>query len=363
MKRFLTCILVILFLSLNNSVVYGDEHKQLIIITETDHTADLFVKDSIVSLIVPQEYKFDYSEIQVLRGLYVYGYTPYDLTIYPVVRNGIIIATIQVVKDSSGNYCATYSQEYVDIINESIKRLRSQDAFLLSYENEGIIVTRYDEEVKEKFQQNGHKCEREDFSVLNIEIATMIDQTRDIIYVCNWYTHDINSGGITKCVPYSLHNILYNKGQYTKANTSSEALNTSMGNLSGGYLYPEVKTYCNSHSIYYTSTLYTPDTLTGKLDWGYVYQSIINGDYVMAICTQVFTFLYGTGTGTSEHYIGVIGVSVSNTAASIIVYDPHGSGNGKYTVTYGSGSVVYSMMVGSQTRTNTWNRGYFRDLH
>ncbi len=369
MKKAIICILVIIFSISNRTQFLVADNSNVEVITKIDEEADQFVKDNLVSLLIPQEYRFDYSELHILRGIYIYGYNPYDFILYPVTKGNEIIATIQVMKNLDGDICATYSEEYVEELVDTIQKNRKSEIIQGTVKNNRITFVN-------KKKDNNRKTEPEEekwdcivsLNRLNISVKDLVESSRDIIYIYNWSKHDIYSNMRNRCVPYSLHNILYNIGQYTKAKTSSNALNTDMKNytgiLTGYYGHTSIQQYCGDRGITFDST-----ATTGKLVWGSIYNTIYNGYYVMAICSQVGVYanpIYSQTTG--NHAIAVTGVSVTNTSASIIIYDPHGSGNGKYTVTYGSGDVVYSMTVtdpdfGLQTRTNTWDQGYYNNPH
>lgn len=357
MKRVLILLLTLL-ITVGNCifVTKAESFENIYVLTIQDDEFDQYAVDNAYLYAYAAGDLTETSDIKLGKGILIYNQTDIESRIYPIWKNGEIIAQFEVHMVNGELTCA-YTHTFVDALNYFVNISTLDSPVIICNDGEKMAVFCGNQ----IYSENSIKIRNQGYSVITtfdstvesgiISTVSLPDGPIDIqTYISrSWTDYAIQTGSLANCVPICLFNIFRNNGAlYYSSWTSVKTVMDNVNNVpssTGLYGYAQIETYLN-----YVHVNYTPYSHSGKLSITTLSSIINGGDYVMAIS--------GGTNGTGFHATVCIGFQYASSATIVVMFDPHASSlNSHLYVNYNN------PIFTSNTNSYIWNKGYYSYLN
>ncbi len=317
--------------------------------------ADEYVRRNAIGIIKSSDKNIDERNVEIGKGIYVFGSENYSFYVYPIWKNDAIISELQVYIDEYGEVSITYSSSISLYINALYRYSTPTYPLTIFYLEGKLFVSagRKTIDVREGVISYSSRIAVPQISQLQSGALENVDMSYTIASMrsASWSTYAYYANGVTNCIPYCLYNIFKNYGIFNYS--SVEQVRTSMvsanPNYSSGYgmfSYSETVNYFTANSI-----VYTPTSTTGKKTFATCQSTTNAGYYILALCNHTQSWASGS------HAVVVYGTEVVNGIQRLKAFDPHASNYGLITLTYSNPTFT------SSGTEYSWNMGYFTYVH
>ncbi len=317
--------------------------------------ADTYVRKNAIGIIKSSDTSINEHDIEIGKGIYVFGSENHSFYVYPIWRNKTVISELQVYVDEYGEISITYSSAFSRFINALYQDSTPKTPLTIFYFDEKLLISagRKTIDIKEDVINYDSRIIVPQISQLQSGMLEDLNMSYTIESVrsASWSTYAYYPNGVTNCIPYCLYNIFKNYSifNYSSVDQVRASMVSANPNYSSGYgmfTYSETVNYFTANSV-----VYTPTSTTGKKTFTSCQSTTNAGYYILALCDHTQSWASGS------HAVVVYGTEVVNGVQRLKAFDPHASNYGLITLTYSNPTFT------SSGTEYSWNMGYFTYVH